>query len=624
MSNQLFTRTGLWLSISATVLLSAGCGGDDNDENMTYLPDTPDSSVEVTTKSIELSWQASDGANFYRVLRDADGSSGFTDISGNLVDTKYSTPLAAHLTDWNEARFIVEACNSQGCTSGEELYINDSILEAIGYLKPKTIHEDSIFGFSIAISGDSSTLAVGAPKQDYRDDSSVSKDAGSVTIFSNINGQWEFSTQIDNPYPEHGAFDLFGYSLALNATGDTLLVGTPSEGGAGRSINATEKENRARNSGAAYLYKRQSGQWHQDTYFKAANADPADYFGMRVAMTPDARKIAVSAPYEASNSAGVNNSDEDNSIELAGAVYLFELEDEQWQQTQYIKPSTPSHREQLCFDPRPPGSGVCYERSPSRFGYGLAMSKNGDVLAIGAPGDSSISAGINGAENDYRGNNSGAVHILRLIDNNWTHTDYIKASNPGIDDEFGYSLDLSADGTTLAVGAPHEDQAYSGITPPNNENQDNLDTEQDSGAAYLFKFDQQAWQQTAYLKAEHADEDDFYGWSLALSSNGDVLAIGAPRDDSDAEGVTSDWANNGAPSAGAAYVYSLENLDWSLTNYLKASNTNANDTFGRTVTISHDGNTLAVSATGEDSQATGVNGDQTDNSTEAVGAVYLY
>ncbi len=57
--------------------------------------------------------------------------------------------------------------------------------------------------------------------------------------------------------------------------------------------------------------------------------------------------------------------------------------------------------------------------------------------------------------------------------------------------------------------------------------------------------------------------------------------------------------------------------------YVKASNTDADDRFGYNVTLSDDGNTLAVGALNEDSAATGVNGDQADNNQMDAGAVYL-
>ena len=58
--------------------------------------------------------------------------------------------------------------------------------------------------------------------------------------------------------------------------------------------------------------------------------------------------------------------------------------------------------------------------------------------------------------------------------------------------------------------------------------------------------------------------------------------------------------------------------------YIKASNSQSSDSFGFAVALSGDGRTLAVGAMGEDSAATGVNGNQADNSTRDSGAIYLY
>ncbi|MBN1537194.1 MAG: FG-GAP repeat protein, partial [Anaerolineales bacterium] len=77
-----------------------------------------------------------------------------------------------------------------------------------------------------------------------------------------------------------------------------------------------------------------------------------------------------------------------------------------------------------------------------------------------------------------------------------------------------------------------------------------------------------------------------------------------------------------ADASGAAYVFVRSNGDWSQQAYLKASNTGANDTFGESVAIS--GDTVVVGARNEDSSATGVDGDQTDNSASNAGAAYVF
>lgn len=58
--------------------------------------------------------------------------------------------------------------------------------------------------------------------------------------------------------------------------------------------------------------------------------------------------------------------------------------------------------------------------------------------------------------------------------------------------------------------------------------------------------------------------------------------------------------------------------------FQKASNTDSSDVFGNAVSLSWDGLTLAVGATGERSNSGGVNGNETDNSLAQAGAVYVF
>src|SRR5690606_20389410 len=97
---------------------------------------------------------------------------------------------------------------------------------------------------------------------------------------------------------------------------------------------------------------------------------------------------------------------------------------------------------------------------------------------------------------------------------------------------------------------------------------------------------------------------------------------GAHHEASAATGVDSDQADNSASSSGAVYVFKRTGVVWEQEAYLKASNTGADDNFGSSVSLS--GDALAVGAFGEDSAATGVGGDQLDNSASGSGAVYVF
>ncbi|MCA9711853.1 MAG: integrin, partial [Myxococcales bacterium] len=84
-------------------------------------------------------------------------------------------------------------------------------------------------------------------------------------------------------------------------------------------------------------------------------------------------------------------------------------------------------------------------------------------------------------------------------------------------------------------------------------------------------------------------------------------------------------ADDSASGAGAVYVFVRDGMGpWSQQAYVKASNTDTLDELGNSVTLSGDGSTLAVGASFEDGNATGIAGNQADDSAASAGAVYLY
>jgi len=108
-----------------------------------------------------------------------------------------------------------------------------------------------------------------------------------------------------------------------------------------------------------------------------------------------------------------------------------------------------------------------------------------------------------------------------------------------------------------------------------------------------------------------------------LAAIGPSLAVGAVFEGSNATGVNGDELNNLATNSGAVYLFTRDvNNQWSQQAYLKASNTDLGDQFGRSVALS--GDTLAVGGYLEDSNATGVNGNQANNESIASRAVYVY
>jgi trimeric autotransporter adhesin len=201
----------------------------------------------------------------------------------------------------------------------------------------------------------------------------------------------------------------------------------------------------------------------------------------------------------------------------------------------------------------------------------------------------------------------------------WAQQAYVKASNTGTDDRFGFSVALSGSGNTLAATAYWEDSGAMGVDGEQTDN-----SVVDSGAVYVFQRSGASWAQQAYIKASNTGAGDVFGISVAVSESGDTLAVGANAEDSGAVGVDGDQADNSAVDSGAVYVFQRSGASWAQQAYVKASNTGANDWFGVRVALSGSGDTLAVSAQSEASRATGVGGDQADNSASQSGAVYLF
>ncbi|MFT6158514.1 MAG: acyl-[acyl carrier protein]--UDP-N-acetylglucosamine O-acyltransferase [Myxococcota bacterium] len=381
--------------------------------------------------------------------------------------------------------------------------------------------------------------------------------------------------------------DAFSRSVALS--GDTLAVGALYEDSDATGVNGDQSSNAAGLAGAVYVFTRSGGVWSQQAYLKASNTGASDYFGFSVALSGDT--LAVGAYVEDSDATGVNGVQGSNAARNSGAVYVFTRSGGAWSQQAYLKASNTGASDQ--------------------FGRSVALS--GDTLAVGAYGEDSDATGVNGDQGSNAAFASGAVYVFTRSGGAWSQQAYLKASNTGVNDFFGWSVALSGD--TLAVGAHQEASAATDVNGDQSSN-----AAENSGAVYVFTRSGGAWSQQAYLKASNTDATDYFGFSVALS--GDTLAVGARSEGSAATGVNGDQSSNAALNSGAVYVFTRSGGAWSQQAYLKASTTGAGDEFGRSVALS--GDTLAVGAYGEDSDATGVNGDQSSNSAYNSGAVYVF
>jgi hypothetical protein len=325
----------------------------------------------------------------------------------------------------------------------------------------------------------------------------------------------------------------------------------------------------------------------------ASYIGPGDRFGSSTALSADGSTLAVGAPDEDSAATGIGGNQGDDAAIDAGAVYILTSSGTTWNQKVYVK----------AFN----------TRASDRFGASVALSADGSTLAVGARHEDSASIEI-----DNSASSAGAVYVFTRSGTTWSQQGYLKAANAGRRDYFGTSVALSGDGSILAVGASGESGGANGV------NGNFAADVPSSGAVYVFTRSSAAWVQDAYVKASNTGEDDSFGASIALSADGSTLAVGATSEDSSATGVNGGQVDDSAPGAGAVYVFTYSGVKWSQRAYVKASNTGGDDHFGHSVTLSGDGSTLAVGADGEASAATGVGGNQANDSAPGAGAVYVF
>lgn len=189
------------------------------------------------------------------------------------------------------------------------------------------------------------------------------------------------------------------------------------------------------------------------------------------------------------------------------------------------------------------------------FGTSVAISGNGSVIAVGAPGDD------NGL-----GTNAGSVYVFTGTPGSCAQVQRLESSSSVSTVGVGTSLAISETGTTIATGAPNDAG--------------------DEGTTYVFAGTPGSMTEQAALYDAVGLVNAFQGYSVALSSNGDVLAAGAP-------GYSS--------SAGRIDIYTRSGSTWSFAQSLQRSDAAGGQFFGSFVSLDDAGTVLAA---GNDSSTT--------------------
>lgn len=526
-------------------------------------------------------------------IRDVTDGNGNSAVDGTIVfDTSRQQTCFKIAGSW-----ICIEKKSDG--TGSINIVSEIYSQISNYIKASNTDSNDSYGLGLSISNDGSRLAVGAPAEDSnatgingnQSDNSAGS-SGAVYVYSRSGSIWVQEAYIKASNTETN--DYFGESVSLNSDGSRLAIGAGRES----SGNGNQSDNSANFAGAVYIFSRSGTTWTQEAYLKASTIESGDSFGKSVAISNDATRLVVGASSEDSNATGINGNQNDNNALGSGAIYVFSRSGTTWMQEAYIKASNTDALDEL--------------------GFKVSISADGSRIIAGAKGEDSNAIGINGSQSDNSASSSGAIYVFSRSGTTWIQEAYVKASNTDAFDQFGTSISMSSDGSRITVGAPGEESNATGVNGNQSDN-----TASSSGAVYVFSRSGTIWTQEAYIKASNTELGDLFGISTKINQDGATIIIGARGEDSNTIGVGGNQSDNSFGSSGAIYVFKRTGVSWFQEAYIKSSNTGVSDSFGSQVAINGDGLLLVGVAISEDSNATGINGDQSNNSASGAGAVYI-
>jgi len=442
-------------------------------------------------------------------------------------------------------------------------------------------------------------------------------------------------------------FGAYENTIALSADGLTLAVGSPREGSSGDLAGA----------GAVYIFSRsQPGvgmpapAWGLRARLEGGSPAAKMAFGASLALSANGRTLAVGAPEERSNARGINGDAANRDAYGAGAAYIFIDNGSTWSQQAYIKSRNTPAKVETCSRLDISGTAV-FPCTPQHFGFSVALSADGNLLAVGAPeeganftpGSAAVLSGLSFTGETIFGGGVGAVHTFARNNGGWVEQAHLPGSSadPTMA-RFGAVVALSSDGTVLAANtdkdvsvltyiggtwsAPTQVWRVPAGTGTGSHNP--FAMSRDGGTlavldrsggtdVQLRTFTRtagDAWTQQPALPVKAADGFFTNSVMLSLSADGRTLAVGNLDDASNASGINGDPNNQALYSAGAVNVYRRDGTTWAHRAYLKAPQPQALARFGAGVALSGDASTLAV---GTSSATDGV-------TPAAPNAAYLY
>jgi regulatory protein YycH of two-component signal transduction system YycFG len=346
--------------------------------------------------------------------------------------------------------------------------------------------ESDFFGVSVAMNSTGDRVIVGA----YADErSGGSGSSGLAYVFVSGAGGWTEQSILSGSLATNSG-DQFGWSVAMNSTGDCVVVGSVSD----------ERSGGATSEGLAYVFVSGAGGWTEQHILSGTLATQAsDRFGCSVAINSIGDRIVVGA--EADERSGSNS-----TTNSEGRAYVFVSGTGGWTEQHIL-------------------SGSLATSFIDQFGNSVAMNSAGDRIIVGAEQD----------ERNTGSQQEGLAYVFVSGTSGWIQQHILSGSlATNGSDNFGHSVAMNSTGDRLIVGA-YLDERISGSSG--------------EGLAYVFVSGTGGWTQQHILSGTLAtDATDYFGWSVAMNSTGDRVVVGARQDE----------RISGSAGEGLAYIFNEE------------------------------------------------------------------
>ena len=384
----------------AAPLVLAACGGGSGESEPAGLPAPSGFSVaSYGPKTYNLGWTVTPGAMRYELFEDPDGAAG---------------PQPESLFGVGAANNVTSSPNRVGGLRHER--VNASY-------RLRACDASGCGPFTSAVTPDL-TQAIG-----------------------------RFDLPAGDPTQRFGAYT---NAIALSADGLTLAVGSPREGSSDGLAGA----------GAVYIFSRSmpgvgmpAPAWGLRARLEGSSPAAKMAFGASLALSANGRTLAVGAPEERSNARGINGDAANRDAYGAGAAYIFMDNGSTWSQQAYIKSRNTPAKVETCSRLDISGTAV-FPCTPQHFGFSVALSADGNLLAVGAPeeganftpGSAAVLSGLSFTGETIFGGGVGAVHTFARNNGGWAEQAHLPGSSadPTMA-RFGAVVALSSDGTVLAA-----------------------------------------------------------------------------------------------------------------------------------------------------------------------------